>query len=153
MCNPKNQKPGNSSKKRYLLDTCIWRDFYEDRFGKKGRYLGQYANDLFMKIIKNKEKIYFSVSLVKELSIKYSDREIFNMLNILFLTKSLIRIEVTKIESNEARILSKERNLPFTDCLCAVQARNHKTILVSQDKHILKNLLDIAITKRPEQII
>jgi len=153
MCKPKKEDFGNLSKQKYLLDTCIWRDFYEDRFSNKGRYLGQYANDLFMKIIKNNDKIYFSVSLVKELSIKYNDKEIFDMLNILFLINSLIKIEVTKTEINEAKILSKKRNLPFTDCLCAVQARNHKAILISQDKHILINLSDITITKRPEDII
>lgn len=153
MCKPKKEDFGNLSKQKYLLDTCIWRDFYEDRFSNKGRYLGQSAHDLFMKIIKNNDKIYFSVSLVKELSIKYNDKEIFDMLNILFFTNSLIKIEVTKTEINEAKIISKKRNLPFTDCLCAVQARNHKAILVSQDKHILINLSDIAITKRPEDII
>ena len=48
---------------KYFLDTCIWRDFYEDRFGKTGRPLGKYASNLFMKILKNKDKIVFSESM------------------------------------------------------------------------------------------
>ena len=52
----KKEDFGNLTNKKYLLDTCIWRDFYEDRFSKINRPLGKYAHDLFMKIIKNKNK-------------------------------------------------------------------------------------------------
>ena len=32
--------------KKYLLDTSVRRDFYEDRISKIGRPLGKFANDL-----------------------------------------------------------------------------------------------------------
>lgn len=46
----------------YILDTCIWRDFYEDRYGQGRRPLGKYASKFFMKILKTKIK-YFSQKL------------------------------------------------------------------------------------------
>ena len=48
----------------YFIDTCVWRDFYEDRFSKSKKPLGKYAADLFIKILKNKDKILFSESLI-----------------------------------------------------------------------------------------
>ncbi|MBN2368106.1 hypothetical protein JXC34_03730, partial [Candidatus Woesearchaeota archaeon] len=61
-------------KKKYFLDTCIWRDFYENRFGQGGRPLGKYATDLFMKIMKKKDQILFSKSLVMELKRDYGEQ-------------------------------------------------------------------------------
>jgi len=49
---------------KYFIDTCIWRDFYEDRFSKSGRHLGKYVTELFIKILKRKDKILFSESII-----------------------------------------------------------------------------------------
>jgi len=140
-------------KQTYLIDTCIWRDFYENRFSKIGRPLGKYATDLFMKILKDKNKILFSEALIWELKKDYEEKDINDMLNLLFLNKTLERIKITKEEYLEAKKLSKERNLPFIDCLNVIQARNHKVIMVSQDFHYLKNLSDVIKTLKPEQVI
>lgn len=137
----------------YLIDTCIWRDFYEDRFSKVGKHLGKYATDLFVKIIKNKDKILFSESLIWELKKDYCEEEINDMLNFLFLSKILIKIEIKKEEYLEAKKLSQERNLPFIDCLNAIHARNYKAVIVSQDEHFFKGLSDIIKPSRPEDII
>lgn len=138
---------------KYLLDTCVWRDFYEDRFSKSGKPLGKYATELFIKILKNKDKIIFSEALIWELKKDYKEKEIYDMLNLLFLNKVLVQIEITREEYSEAKKLSQERNLPFVDCLNAVHARNHKAVLVSQDEHYLKSLSDVSKTVKPEQII
>ena len=140
------------TEKYYLIDTCIWRDFYENRFSKIGRPLGQYATDLFMKILKNKDKIYFSEALIWELKKDYKEKDVNDMLNLLFINKTLIRIEITKAEHLEAKKFSQERDVPFIDCLNTIQARNHKAIMVSQDDHYLKDLVDIVKTVKPEQI-
>jgi predicted nucleic acid-binding protein len=137
----------------YLLDTCIWRDFYENRFNYSGKNLGEEASNLFKKIINTKSKILFSESLYLELKKDYSLSDITNMLNLLFYSSILIKIEITKEEFNEAKKLSKERNLPFVDCLNAVQARSHNAIMVSRDKHFFKNLKDIVKTQRPSELI
>jgi len=138
--------------KIYLLDTCIWRDFYENRFSKMGRPLGKYATELFMRILKNKDKILFSEALFLELKRDYEQEDIKNMLNLLFLNKTLVRIEIIKEEYLEAKNLSQKRNIPFIDCLNAIQARNHKAIMVSQDDHYFKDLADITKSIKPEQI-
>ena len=140
-------------KKIYLLDTCIWRDFYENRFSKIGRPLGKYATRLFMKILKDKNKILFSEALILELKKDYEERDVNDMLNLLFLNKTLERIEITKEEHLEAKKLSQERNIPYIDCLNAIHARNHKAMMISQDDHYFKNLIDITKTIKPEDII
>ena len=140
-------------KKIYLLDTCIWRDFYENRFSKIGRPLGKYATRLFMKILKDKNKILFSEALILELKKDYEERDVNDMLNLLFLNKTLERIEITKEEHLEAKKLSQERNIPYIDCLNAIHARNYKAIMISQDDHYFKNLIDITKTIKPENII
>ena len=140
-------------KKIYLLDTCIWRDFYENRFSKIGRPLGKYATRLFMKILKDKNKILFSEALILELKKDYEEKDVNDMLNLLFLNKTLERIEITKEEHLEAKKLSQERNIPYIDCLNAIHARNYKAIMVSQDDHYFKNLIDITKTIKPEDII
>lgn len=146
------EKSKKTMEKIYLLDTCIWRDFYENRFSKIGRPLGEYATNLFMKILKDKDKILFSDSLVYELKIHYNEESIKNMLNLLFLNKTLKRIETTREEHLEAKKLSREKNIPFMDCLNALQARNYKAIMISQDNHYFENLSDITKTTKPQNI-
>ena len=138
---------------KYNLDTCVWRDFYEDRFSKLGSPLGKYATKLFIKILKNKDKIIFSDSLIYELKNKYKEKEIYDMLMLLKINNILEKVEVKKEEYEEAKKISEERALPLTDCLIAVQARNHQAIVISQDKHFLKNLTDIVKTITPQDLM
>jgi predicted nucleic acid-binding protein len=114
--------------KSYVIDTCIWRDFYEDRVSKSGRPLGKYATGLFMKILKEKSKIFFSESLIWELHKDYPKQEINDILNILFLGKVLVKIEIKKEEHLEAKKLSQEREIPYVDCLNAIHARNYNGV-------------------------
>lgn len=136
--------------KKYWFDTCTWRDFYEDRFSKVGNPLGQYATNAFMKVMKNKDLILFSESLVRELKRDYNEKDINDMLNVLFLSRILISIPITKEEHLEAKSLFQKRNLPYIDCLNAVQARNNKAIMVSQDPHLTKDLIDIVKVIKPQ---
>ena len=136
----------------YLVDTCVWRDFYEDRVSKSGNPIGAYATDFFMKILKRKDKILFSEGLLKELSIDYNQEDIDDMLNILVQCNVLIKIDITKPEFLEAKQLSEGRTLPFIDCLNSVQARNHKAILVTRDEHYFNDLKDIISAVKPEYV-
>lgn len=125
--------------KKYYLDTCIWRDFYENRKSIKGNPLGAYAHDLIMKIILRKDKIIISKAIFWELSKDYTEQDIQNMFQLLFLNKILIHAKIMENESSEAKQLSQERNLPKLDCLYAVQSRNHNAQLVTQNRHFLQN--------------
>ena len=114
--------------------------------------MGKYASGLFMKILKDNDKIMFSDSLIWELRKAYRESDIFDMLNFLFKCGVLVKVDISKDEYKEAERLSGERRIPFADCLQAVQARNHKAMIVSQDKHITKGLSDIAKRARPQEI-
>lgn len=139
--------------KKYFLDTCIWRDFYEDRMCFSGKSLGDLAADLIKKIAKTKSVIVFSETLFWELKKDYSLTDIENMLNFLFISGILKKVEITKEEYAEAKMLAEKKNVPFVDCLNAVQARNHAAIMISRDKHFFENLSGIVETKKPEDLI
>ncbi len=136
---------------KYLLDTCVWRDFYEDRHGF-GKPLGKYAAELIMKILARKDEILFSDQLIWELRRDYDMDKIEEMISSLFFIGALVRIEITKEEKEEAQKLSNMRSLPFIDCLYAVQSRNHDAVMISQDKHFIVGLNDIVKTFRPQWI-
>lgn len=68
---------------RYLIDTCVWRDYLEERTGPGGRPLGRYAAKLFEKIIKEGSTIVFSISLIWELKKDYPMQNIESTLLIL----------------------------------------------------------------------
>jgi predicted nucleic acid-binding protein len=136
----------------YLVDTCIWRDFYEDRFSSD-MPIGRYATEFFMKVLKRKDKILFSRGLLKELSKDYSEMDIDDMLRIFMYCDILVRIDITVDDMSEAESLSDKRNLPLIDCLNAVQARNHDAVLVTRDMHYFKELDDIMSPVRPEDVI
>ena len=138
--------------RKYIIDSCIWRDFYEDRVSKSGRPLGEYAFNLFIKILKKNDVILFSEGLIRELRKRYSEHEIIERLNLLKHIGTLTRIEITKEEDFEANELALRRKIPYVDCLNAIHARKHKAMLVSQDKHIIHGLSDIATGVRPEGI-
>ncbi len=137
---------------KYWLDTSIWRDFYEDRISKSRNPLGEYSAKLFMKILKSRNKILFSESLVWELKKDYDEKGINDMLKLLFINNILVKVEIKKEEYLESKRLAQERNIPFVDCLNAVQARNNNAIMVSQDQHFHKNLPDITKTIKPQDI-
>ena len=136
---------------KYLLDTCIWRDFYEDRFGPRGRPLGSYASKLFLSILKRGDEILFSLSITKELS--WDAGHIDEFLGFVSALGILRFVETSDAQVGEAVQLSRERRIPFVDCLNAVQSRDEKAVLISQDKHILRDLSDVAETKSPQEII
>ena len=136
----------------YYFDTCIWRDFYESRFGTGGRNLGSAAAKLFMYVIKNKITLSYSEFIIRELKRDYSSDEIQLMLNFLFISKILVNVEVTKKDYFESKKISDELDIPPGDALHALIAKKSNSILVSQDNHMqkLKHLVEV---KKPEEII
>jgi len=138
--------------KTFYLDTCIWRDFYEGRFGQRGKPLGKYASLFFIKIMKSNNKILFSDVNHNELRQAFSIKDINNMLQLLFIIGILGKVESTKEDALEANYIRKKRSIPFGDALHAVIARKNNAIMVSRDKHFLE-LTDIVEVKKPEELI
>ena len=137
---------------RYWVDTCIWRDFYEDRISDNGIDLSSYASDVFTKIILKKDKIIYSEALIWELRKRYTNNEINELLGLLLQNGILIRIPIIEDDKSKARTLSKQRGIPFSDCLIAVQAKRNNAIVISQDKHLIYNLSDTVRAIRPNEI-
>lgn len=136
---------------KYYLDTCIWRDFYEDRVSRTGKPLGEYAAKLFYKIIQRKDTILYSDLTIKELRIAYTSQEIIEFLRLLYITKQLKKVKKSPAQVIEAKNISKTRKIPRADAFHTIMARDNKAIFLSQDKHAQK-LKDITIVKRPEEI-
>lgn len=136
--------------RRYLIDTAIWIDLYEDRKGYSGEALGEYAWKLLAKIQASKDTIIVSDLLIVELRIRYSPEQITSML--LFFESRIERITATEAEWHEADRLAIERNIPRGDALQAVMARNRGLTVITRDKHF-RELLDITPYYRPEDII
>ena len=134
------------------FDTCIWRDHYENRYGLSGKPLGEYATKLFVKVMRDKNVLLFSEFIVRELKSDFDEEEINNMLNILFISGILKRVEVTEEDYKEAKNIGTERKLPPGDVIHAILARKNNAILVSQDEHLQK-LTDMVKVKKPEESI
>ena len=137
---------------KYYLDTCIWRDHYEDRVGPQGRPLGKYASELFVKIMKNKDTIIFSTHIIYEMKKAFASEEVEEMFHVLYIMKILQNVEITKVDWDEARRLAEEREVSRSDALHAILARNNNAILVTQNIKDFEKFADMILIKRPEEI-
>ncbi|MCF7871642.1 type II toxin-antitoxin system VapC family toxin [Candidatus Woesearchaeota archaeon] len=135
---------------RYFIDTCILRDFYENRFGRKKEPIGDYAAKFFLYVFSNKNKLFISQISIKELKTDFSECQINDLIYLLGKFISLDILKPEHYEIKEADNLSKERNIPFADCLIAVQTRNKKSVAITRDRHFFNNLTDVCDSLKPE---
>ena len=135
---------------KYLIDTSIWVDLYDDRKGYKGELLGDYAFKLFAMIKARGDKIIITDLTIRELEMNYSIPEIRGMMKPF--ENIIEKIVSTKKQRDEAKKVSQERNVPKGDALHAVLARDNKLILITRDKHF-NQLKGISLYKKPEDII
>jgi predicted nucleic acid-binding protein len=139
--------------KIYYIDTCIWRDYYENRISIHGEPFGEIAIKLFLKIIKENNIILFSDLVINELKKDYSKEEIIRLFNLPFISKILKKIKISKEDIKEAQILSIKKNVSFGDCLHAILAKNNKAVLITQNVKDFKKLKEIVIFKKPQELI
>ena len=133
--------------KSYYLDTSIWLDHYE-----KGGKNGQLAFKLIKKIVEEDSIIFYSDLHIKELkNLGYSIDQINNIFSIAKPIK-LKKIHIFREEREEAKNISKQRNIPEGDILHTILCRNNYLQLISRDPHFEK-LKFINITKKPEEFI
>ena len=137
--------------KKYLLDTCIWRDFYEARIGRGGRLLGKSAAALFLDLAVSKSEVLVPEIVIWELKKDYSEVN-----NIISIAKELLSISIVLAsaeQTDEAERLSISRDLPFADCLIVVMARDDAAISVSNDRRLLVCLADVVKTVLPQDAV
>lgn len=135
---------------KYYLDSCIWRDYFENRSDKL-RPLGDWAFLLLKKAILNNTLIVYSELVEEELKIAYSEKEIFDIFSIVP-KEILIKVNVSEEQLTEAIQFSRKNKFPVKDALHAILARDNNAILVSRDKHFYELGKDVT-TKKPEDLI
>ncbi len=136
-------------KKRFYLDTCIWRDLLEDR--KSGfSYLGEYAFQFLKKCRENDYKVLFSELVFDELKTYFSKEEINSLLEPFL--DLLVFVDYTKEETIEVRLVVRNiSKVHFVDVLHAIVARDNNAIVITRDKHFEK-LTKIVTSLRPEDV-
>lgn len=137
--------------KKYYIDTSIWRDFYEDR-KDRFRPLGEWAFELFKKIIREKSIVLYSKLVIEELLNDFSMEEIKKIFSIVDDKGLLEEVEISQSQREEAGILCNRLRIPFNDCLFAILARDNRAIMVARDHHF-ELLADITEAKKPEELI
>ena len=134
----------------YIIDTSIWVDLYEDRKGYNNEPLGDYAFKLLVKIKAKESVVVFTDFLIKELETLYSVAEINGMFKPF--EKIIKKIVATEKQREESKKIAKERNVPASDALHAIVARDKDLILVTRDRHFRK-LEDLSKHYKPEELI
>lgn len=134
----------------YYLDSCIWRDYFENR-SDKFRPLGEWAFFLIKKIIKESSLIIYSDLVEEELQTTYSEKEVEGIFSVVP-KQVLIKVETSKEQLREAIQLAKKLEIPVKDVLHAIIARNNNAILVTRDKHFYE-IENGLIIKKPEELI
>lgn len=134
---------------KYYLDTCIWRDYFENRSDNL-RPLGEWAFMLIKKIIKNEDLIVYSRKVEEELLECCSLSELSQHISIIP-NKLLLKVELSEIQFREAHSLSRRILIPLGDAIHFILSRDNIAILVSRDSHLLG--LPGIIVKKPEELL
>lgn len=135
---------------KYYLDTCIWRDYLENR-SDNFRPLGEWAIRLINKIINDKGIIIYSDIVDEELSLDLTEKEKEEVLEIIS-PEFLLRTNATTDQWKRAYKLKKELKTPTKDTMHAIIAKDNDAILVTRDKHF-HELQKIVNIKLPEDLI
>lgn len=139
--------------KKYYVDTCIWRDYYENRKNLKGKDIGEIASRMFIKILIGKELIVCSELVIRELRKDYDDLIINQIFSIFMRTNKLENVDIDNNDIIMAKNISRERKTSFPDTLHAVLSRKSFSELVTRNIKDFKNLNDITHIIRPEELL
>ena len=135
---------------KYLIDTSIWVDLYENRIDYLGKPLGDFAFKLFCMIKAKGDKIVITDLTIRELEMNYSISEINGMMKLF--EQIIEKFICSEQQRDEAKDIALQRNIPKGDALHAILARDNNYILITRDNHFRK-LKDICPHYKPEDII
>lgn len=137
---------------RYYLDTCIWRDYVEERVGKKGRLLGINAQRLFLKIISQKATLYYSKTLLREIRLSPLHQDILEFMDFVSKVTTLVFLPELPSDLSYAKNRAKLLDIPLADVLHALLAGRHGAVLVTTDPDF-DQLKDLSEIKKPEELL
>ena len=92
---------------KYLIDTSIWVDLYEDRKSYQNEPLGDFAFKLFSMIKAKQNKIVITDLTIRELETNYSMEEINGMMKLF--EDILEKLVASKEQRYEAKKLADEK--------------------------------------------
>lgn len=130
---------------KYYIDTCIWRDYVENR-KDRFRPLGEWAHRMLNQFLVNDDTIICSEMVIRELEVYF---DIAYIKNIFSPYKKIIRtIKIDDIIMFEAK---RFRNtLSKGDAIHAAIAKHTGAILITRDKHFESIGIE---AKKPEELI
>ncbi|MBI5884507.1 PIN domain-containing protein [archaeon] len=135
----------------YFIDTNIWRDYWQDR-NDGWKPLGEFAFQLFKKILLEKHRVFYSGWIEHELRLLLSRQQIDLMFSEFIKNGLLKKAAISNAQADEATRLAFSRKVPKGDALIAILARDNDAIIVSRDRHF-ELLNDLAGALKPEDII
>ncbi|MFH1239628.1 MAG: PIN domain-containing protein [Candidatus Diapherotrites archaeon] len=138
---------------RVFVDSNIFLDYYFDRKDSI-KPLGEFAFQFFNNAVSCKyfliipKDVVFEIKNILNCNESHLQNTVFKeLLN----AKKIEFIDSSDTQVEEARKISKKFNIPKTDSLCAVLARDYGAIVVSRDKHFEK-LNHITKSFLPEEL-
>jgi len=135
---------------KYYLDSCIWRDYFENR-EDRFRPLGDWAFSLIKSIIQDNNVIIYSDLVEEELNEEFSEEKVKNIISIVP-KENILKVNSSAEQLKEAIKFSKQLKIPVNDALHAILARDNNATLVSRDKHFYELQKQVRI-KKPEDLI
>ncbi|MBU0635678.1 hypothetical protein KKE06_01505, partial [Candidatus Micrarchaeota archaeon] len=136
-------------KKRFYLDTAIWRDFFEDRSDGL-RPLGEFAFQFLKNCEKKGYKVLVSDSVVLELKVYFPEEKIKQIFSSFLGIIKNIKAAEEQISEARTEWQKREKRVPFKDVLHAVLARHHYAVLIARDNHFFDELSSIVEVEKPE---
>ncbi len=129
-----------------LVDTNIYIDYLEKR-----KYY-KYAEKFFKDTVSCKHKIFIIEEILFELK-NNTDYIDFDIISSELKRKNKLVMLNSEEFSNEAYHISKELNVPFTDAIIAIVAKNKGLVILTRDKHFSQNLSFCVDCFKPEDLL
>jgi len=130
---------------KYYIDTCIWRDYFENR-SDRFRPLGEWAHGFLNKALKNKDIIITSKMVRLELLDYFKEVDVERIFE--SYEKLIVDIEIDKGIMSVAKEF--RRSLSHGDAIHAAIAKKHCAVFITRDKHFDNVPIDV---KRPEDLL
>ena len=113
--------------------------------------LGEWAISLIKNITANEDIIIYSDLTLEELSSVHKNFKI-EMIFEIVPVELLIKVEISKMQLEEANKKSRLLHTPLKDTIHGIVARDNKATLITRDKHFLLIGINVEI-RRPEELI
>ncbi len=135
----------------YYLDTCIWRDFAENRTDGS-RPLGEWARAFLKKAFADRHSLVWSVVVERELTGVPQHSHILKIRQEFEAAGLIVTVSHTYAQLREGAILSRDLRVPLDDALHAVLARDADAVLVTRDAHF-QRLRAVVLSAAPEEFL